>query len=185
MKITTQEYQAEQVRRLAAKTQDQRMVNEVVSGPGMSPWEAQVVVDVIREVYFATPGGAPLRDLRVVFDQLFGVGATPGERRERRAEDKSILDWLGDAVARLNKDLGAADRARLADYLDGDSQTSMCAELRRHMEGCNNCRVVVNTAARTVQLFRGEEPIDYLVFRGIELPNRASPFPHHLPCSLP
>jgi hypothetical protein len=59
-----------------------------------------------------------IRDPRVVFDTLFGVGATPGERRERRAEDKSILDWLGDAVARLNKDLGAADRARLADYLD-------------------------------------------------------------------
>jgi hypothetical protein len=59
-----------------------------------------------------------IRDPRVVFDTLFGVGATPGERRERRAEDKSILDWLGDAVARLNKDLGAADRARLADYLE-------------------------------------------------------------------
>jgi len=59
-----------------------------------------------------------IRDPRVVFDTLFGVGATPGERRERRAEDKSILDWLGDAVARLNKDLGAEDRARLADYLD-------------------------------------------------------------------
>jgi len=59
-----------------------------------------------------------MRDPRVVFDQLFGVGATPGERRERRAEDKSILDWLGTAVARLNKDLGASDRARLADYLD-------------------------------------------------------------------
>ncbi len=59
-----------------------------------------------------------VRDPRVVFDQLFGVGATPGERRERRAEDKSILDWLGTAVARLNKDLGASDRARLADYLD-------------------------------------------------------------------
>jgi Protein of unknown function (DUF1552) len=58
-----------------------------------------------------------IRDPRVVFDTLFGVGATPGERRERRAEDKSILDWLGDAVARLNKDLGAADQARLADYL--------------------------------------------------------------------
>ena len=58
MKITTQESQAEQARRLAVKTQDQRMVNEVVSGTGMSPWEAQVVVEVIREVYFATPGGA-------------------------------------------------------------------------------------------------------------------------------
>jgi hypothetical protein len=59
-----------------------------------------------------------VRDPRTVFDLLFGVGATPAERRERRAEDKSILDWLGDAVARMNKNLGAADRARLADYLE-------------------------------------------------------------------
>ena len=59
-----------------------------------------------------------IRDPRTVFDQLFGVGATPAERKERRSEDKSILDWLGTAVARLNKNLGAADRARLADYLD-------------------------------------------------------------------
>jgi len=59
-----------------------------------------------------------VRDPRTVFDALFGVGATPAERVERRAEDRSILDWLGTAVARLNKDLGAADRARLSDYLD-------------------------------------------------------------------
>ena len=59
-----------------------------------------------------------VRDPRVVFDQLFGVGATPGERRERRAEDRSLLDWLTGSVARLQKELGAADRARLGDYLD-------------------------------------------------------------------
>jgi hypothetical protein len=58
-----------------------------------------------------------IRDPRVVFDQLFGVGATPAERKERRAEDRSILDWLGTSVNRLKKDLGAADRARLDDYL--------------------------------------------------------------------
>jgi hypothetical protein len=59
-----------------------------------------------------------VRDPRVVFDSLFGVGATPGERRERRAEDKSLLDWLSTSVEHLKKDLGAADRARLTDYLD-------------------------------------------------------------------
>ena len=52
------------------------------------------------------------------FDQLFGVGATPQERAERRSEDRSILDWLGTATARLKKDLGAADRARLSQYLE-------------------------------------------------------------------
>jgi hypothetical protein len=59
-----------------------------------------------------------VRDPRVVFDQLFGVGATPGERRERRAEDRSLLDSLSASVARLQRELGTADRARLNDYMD-------------------------------------------------------------------
>ena len=59
-----------------------------------------------------------IRDPRLVFDQLFGVGSTPAERKERRSEDRSILDWLGSSITRLKKDLGAADRARLNDYLD-------------------------------------------------------------------
>jgi hypothetical protein len=59
-----------------------------------------------------------VRDPRVVFDQLFGVGATAAERAERRTEDRSILDWIASSVGRLTKDLGAADRARLSDYLD-------------------------------------------------------------------
>jgi hypothetical protein len=59
-----------------------------------------------------------IRDPRVVFDQLFGVGATPAERAQRRDEDRSILDWIGESVSRLKNELGAADRARLSDYLD-------------------------------------------------------------------
>ena len=59
-----------------------------------------------------------IRDPRVVFDQLFGVGATPAERKERRSEDSSILDWLSTSTMRLKRDLGAADRARLGQYLD-------------------------------------------------------------------
>ncbi len=35
-----------------------------------------------------------IRDPRLAFDQLFGVGATPEERAQRRAEDKSILDLI-------------------------------------------------------------------------------------------
>ena len=58
-----------------------------------------------------------VRDPRVVFDSLFGAGATPGERRQRRLEDKSLLDWLGTAVGQLKRDLGAGDRARLDSYL--------------------------------------------------------------------
>ena len=59
-----------------------------------------------------------VRDPRVVFDQLFGVGATPEERAANRRADKSILDWITAQVTGLRKELGAADRARLRDYLE-------------------------------------------------------------------
>jgi Protein of unknown function (DUF1552) len=59
-----------------------------------------------------------IRDPRVVFDQLFGDGATPLERAERRRTDKSILDWITQEATRLKRNLGAADRARLNEYLN-------------------------------------------------------------------
>lgn len=61
------------------------------------------------------------RDPRVVFDELFGMlrsGETGEARRERLAMDRSILDALISAVARLQQRLGPSDRARLDDYLD-------------------------------------------------------------------
>jgi Protein of unknown function (DUF1552) len=59
-----------------------------------------------------------IRDPRVVFDQLFGVGATPEMRLTRRRTDRSILDWVSEAVGDLKAGLGPADRVRLDDYLD-------------------------------------------------------------------
>src|SRR6185312_7887886 len=59
-----------------------------------------------------------IRDPRAVFDQLFGVGATPEARATRRKKDQSILDWVTDSVTQLKSDLGAADRSRLNEYLD-------------------------------------------------------------------
>jgi hypothetical protein len=58
-----------------------------------------------------------IRDPRVVFDQLFGVGATPAERAQLRRTNRSILDWIVGEVARLQRDLGPADRRRLDEYL--------------------------------------------------------------------
>ena len=59
-----------------------------------------------------------IQDPRAVFDQLFGLGATPEERRRRRREDRSVLDTVTAAISRLKQDLGAADRARIDDYLE-------------------------------------------------------------------
>jgi hypothetical protein len=59
-----------------------------------------------------------IRDPRVAFDQLFGVGATAKERAANRRADKSILDWITDQVGQLKRDLSPGDRARLSDYLE-------------------------------------------------------------------
>ena len=59
-----------------------------------------------------------VRDPRLVFDQLFGVGATEEQRAARRKRDRSILDFVTEATSRLQNTLGATDRARLSDYLD-------------------------------------------------------------------
>jgi hypothetical protein len=59
-----------------------------------------------------------IRDPRVVFDQLFGVGATPEERIANRRADRSILDWMTVRIGQLRRDLGASDQNRLNDYLE-------------------------------------------------------------------
>src|SRR6186997_2193869 len=42
-----------------------------------------------------------VRDPRVVFDQLFGVGATPEERAANLKTDRSILDWVTTQISQL------------------------------------------------------------------------------------
>ena len=55
---------------------------------------------------------------RLVFDRLFGDGATPEERLERIEQQRSILDAVTGQVRRLQGGLGASDRSRVSEYLD-------------------------------------------------------------------
>lgn len=55
---------------------------------------------------------------RVVFDHLFGDGATAEERLERIQQERSILDAVTGEVHRLERGLGSHDRNRVAEYLD-------------------------------------------------------------------
>jgi len=55
---------------------------------------------------------------RVVFDRMFGDGATVEERLERIEQQRSILDAVTNQVRKLERDLGANDRNRVAEYLD-------------------------------------------------------------------
>jgi hypothetical protein len=58
-----------------------------------------------------------IRDPRVAFDQLFGTGGTPEERAARMRTTGSILDWITERVNDLQRQLGAADRRRMDQYL--------------------------------------------------------------------
>src|ERR1700684_3995361 len=54
---------------------------------------------------------------RIVFDRLFGDGATADERLDRTQHHKSILDAVTGQVRRLQGNLGANDRNRVAEDL--------------------------------------------------------------------
>jgi hypothetical protein len=55
---------------------------------------------------------------RVVFQRLFGDGATRIEQRRHLQASGSILDSVTDRINGLTKELGPTDRTRLAQYLD-------------------------------------------------------------------
>jgi len=59
-----------------------------------------------------------IRDPRMVFDQMFGVGTSAEQRAMRRKADRSILDWVSGQMASLKSELGPADRARFEDYTE-------------------------------------------------------------------
>jgi len=40
----------------------------------------------------------------------------------------------------------------LSAYIDGDLNPELCQELEKHLAGCNDCRVVLNTTKRTIDL---------------------------------
>ncbi len=55
---------------------------------------------------------------RVVFERLFGDGGTPVERAAELRKSASLLDAMGESIARLQRKLGPGDRTKVGDYLD-------------------------------------------------------------------
>ena len=55
---------------------------------------------------------------RLAFENLFGEGGTPAERRVALRERASLLDSIADDMNRLKRELGASDQARVSEYLD-------------------------------------------------------------------
>jgi anti-sigma factor RsiW len=50
----------------------------------------------------------------------------------------------------------------LSAYIDGDLEAALCAEIEAHMADCENCRIVVNTLSKTVELYTSSAPAEAL-----------------------
>jgi len=59
-----------------------------------------------------------IRDPRVAFEKLFGVGGSPEERASRRRTRRSILDFVATEMTSMKRTLGAEDRGRVDRYLE-------------------------------------------------------------------
>lgn len=46
----------------------------------------------------------------------------------------------------------AALLGSISDYIDGELDPELCREIEKHLAGCENCRVVLNTTRRTIDL---------------------------------
>ena len=47
---------------------------------------------------------------------------------------------------------------KISEYLDGELDPELVHELERHLEHCEDCRVVVDTTRKTVEIFYQTEP---------------------------
>jgi hypothetical protein len=55
---------------------------------------------------------------RIIFERMFGDGSSAAARAARLQDDRSLLDSVTHAASRLQKQVSAADRTRVNDYLD-------------------------------------------------------------------
>jgi len=72
----------------------------------------------------------------------------------------------------------------LSSYIDGDLNPELCLELEKHLAGCNDCRVVLNTTKRTIDLVHSPlekpdlpEDVRERLFKRLNLDNYLAPKP--------
>lgn len=42
----------------------------------------------------------------------------------------------------------------LSDYIDGALGEELCSQIERHMAGCENCRIVIDSLRKTIYLYQ-------------------------------
>ena len=75
---------------------------------------------------------------RVVFQRMFGDGGTPEERLAHLREDRSILDWVSEDIADLQKELGPADRSSVTEYLDSVREIERRLQVAERQHGASS-----------------------------------------------
>ena len=55
---------------------------------------------------------------RIVFERLFGEGGSTADRRAALRKRASLLDWVSEDIARLRRQLGPGDQAKVNQYLE-------------------------------------------------------------------
>lgn len=72
----------------------------------------------------------------------------------------------------------------LSAYIDGELNPELCLELEKHLAGCDDCRVVLNTTKRTIDLVHSpvEKPdlpddVRERLFKRLNLDNYLTPNP--------
>lgn len=50
-------------------------------------------------------------------------------------------------------------KSQLSGFIDGDLDDAICQEIQKHLENCENCKIVVDTLKKTVTLYR-ESPAE-------------------------
>ena len=46
--------------------------------------------------------------------------------------------------------------SHLSDYIDGELEAAICAQLETHLAECPDCRVMVDTVRKTIILYRSQ-----------------------------
>lgn len=72
---------------------------------------------------------------RVVFERMFGDGGTAAERTVELRKNGSILDWVGEDLAGLQRRLGPADRHTVVEYLDAVREIERRIQLAEQQGG--------------------------------------------------
>ena len=65
--------------------------------------------------------------------------------------------------------------AQLSDYVDGELEEALCAELEAHLAECPDCRVMVDTFRKTITLYSVQsspalpEDVEARLFKALRL----------------